>query len=216
MIPQQHPGSGWLMDYACGHLSPSFEVVIASHLLGCSACREDLQLAEQVGAELMMAGAEVATTLSADDIVNSPAKTPELEVWRGVSQVPATLDLTGLVSSYLKISLSALRWRSGPGGVSIAKLRDDHDDRLWLLRARPGAVLPRHSHTGSELTLVLQGAYVVGDQMFSVGALEDADEDTLHQPLVTTVGECLCLAATSGPLKFEGWAARLVQRYLGI
>ena len=212
MTPQHHPGSGWLMDYACGHLSQAFEIVIASHLLGCRVCREDLRLAEQVGAELMMDGAATKTTLTADDIINSAAETPTLEVWRGVSQLPETLDLTSLVSSYLRISLDALRWHGGPGGISIAKLRDDDDDRLWLLRARPGAVLPRHSHSGSELTLVLQGAYVVNDQMFGVGALEDADEETLHQPIVTTVGECLCLAATSGPLKFESWPARLVQR----
>ena len=216
MTPQHHPGSGWLMDYVCGHLSPAFEIVIASHLLGCRICKEDLRLVEHVGAELMMAGAEMATILTAADIVNSTAKSPELDVWRAGSQLPGALDLTGLVSSYLRISLDALRWRGGAGGVSIAKLRHDDNDRLWLLRARPGAVLPRHSHNGSELTLVLQGAYVVGDQIFGVGALEDADEDTLHQPMVTTVGECLCLAATSGPLKFEGWAARLAQRYLGI
>ena len=33
----QHPGSGWLMDYACGHLSASFDIVIETHLLGCAA-----------------------------------------------------------------------------------------------------------------------------------------------------------------------------------
>jgi anti-sigma factor ChrR (cupin superfamily) len=57
---------------------------------------------------------------------------------------------------------------------------------------------------------------VIDDRIFGVGDLEDADEGTSHQPIVTTRGECLCLAATTGPLKFDGWAARLAQRYLGI
>jgi putative transcriptional regulator len=100
--------------------------------------------------------------------------------------------------------------------VAVAKLRSGEGDRLWLLRAQPGAVLPRHTHSGSELTVVLQGAYVIDDRIFGVGDLEDADEGTSHQPIVTTRGECLCLAATTGPLKFDGWAARLAQRYLGI
>jgi putative transcriptional regulator len=216
MTPQHHPGSGWLMDYANGHLSPAFEIVITSHLVGCPACREDLRLAEQIGAELMMTGAGLTTTLTADDILTSSAKTPPMDFWSSGSRLPGTLDLTGLVSSYLQVSLGALRWRGGVGGVSIAKLRTDDGDRLWLLRARAGVVLPRHSHRGSELTLVLQGAYVVGDQIYGAGALEDADEDTCHQPIVTSVDECLCLAATTGPLKFHGWAARLAQRYLGI
>lgn len=204
------------MDYACGHLSPAFEIVIASHLLGCPVCRADLRIAEQVGAEFMMAGAPMSTALNAEDILNSTAATPTLDFWNGSSNLPVALELTGLVSSYLQVSVGALRWRCGAGGVSIAHLRNDDRDRLWLLRARPGAVLPRHSHSGSELTLVLQGAYVVGDQIYSAGALEEADEETLHQPIITTVGECLCLAATTGPLRFEGWAARLAQRYLGI
>ncbi len=216
MTPQHHPDSGWLMDYACGHLVPAFEIVIASHLLGCPTCREDVRVAEHFGAELMMNGAGMACGLTADDILTSTLATPALDFWHAGSQVPGMLDLTGLVSSYLQISLEALRWKGGAGGISIAKLRDEDNDRLWLLRARPGAVLPRHSHSGSELTLVLQGAYVVSDRLYGAGALEDADEDTQHQPLVTTIGECLCLAATTGPLKFESWAARLAQRYLGI
>ncbi|MGE3391328.1 MAG: ChrR family anti-sigma-E factor [Gammaproteobacteria bacterium] len=215
-MPRHHPGSGWLMDYACGHLSPAFEIVIASHLLGCPACREDLRAAEVVGAEFMLASDGPPLALTADAIMDSAARTPAFDYRSSGSRLPQTVDLTGLVSSYLSISLDALRWRGGAGGVWIAKLRDHDDDRLWLLRARPGAVLPRHTHRGSELTLVLQGAYVVGEQVFSVGALEDADEETSHQPIVTTTGECVCLAATSAPLRFDGWAARLAQRFLGI
>jgi len=216
MTPRHHPGSGWLMDYACGHLSPAFEIVVASHLLGCPTCREDLRVAEAVGAEFVFAGEGAPLALSADAVMDSLAPTPAFDFRSSGTQLPHAVDLTGLVSSYLSISLDALRWRGGAGGVWIAKLRDQDNDRLWLLRARPGAVLPRHTHRGSELTLVLQGAYVVGDQVFSVGALEDADEETSHQPIVTTTGECVCLAATSAPLRFDGWAARLAQRFLGI
>jgi len=52
--------------------------------------------------------------------------------------------------------------------------------------------------------------------VYSAGDLEDADESVNHQPIVTTRGECLCLAATAGPLTFASWPARLAQRYLGI
>jgi len=216
MTPQHHPGSGWLQDYACGHLAPAFEIVIASHLLGCPPCREDVRIAEALGAEFMFAARTTPAVLTADDILMSSARTPTFDTRSLGSQLPAQLDLTALVSGYLRISLEALRWRGGIGGISIAKLRDADDDRLWLLRARPGAVLPRHSHRGSELTLVLQGAYVVDDQVFHAGELEDADEETSHQPIVTTVGECVCLAATTAPLLFEGWGARLAQRFLDI
>lgn len=208
------------MDYATGHLSPAFEIVIASHLMGCPACRHDLRVAESVGAELAL-GTEssfprLPVALSADAIVASTAPTPVIEFWGQGSQLPGALDLTALVSGCLRVSLEALRWRGVGGGVAVARLRNDADDRLWLLRARPGAVLPRHRHSGNELTLVLKGSYVVDERLFAAGALEDADEDTMHQPIVTTAGECICLAATTGPLVFDGWGARLAQRYLGI
>lgn len=210
-----HPDSGWLMDYACGHLSEAFEVVIATHLLGCARCRADLQLAERLAAEVMVNNGALAPALVADDIVVSQRAAPDMPLWRPTGATGAEPGLAAVASNYLALGEAALRWR-GVGGVAVAKLRGGEGDGLWLLRARPGAVLPRHTHHGSELTVVLQGAYVIDDQVFSVGDLEDADESVRHQPIVTTRGECLCLAATTGPLIFDGWAARLAQRYLGI
>ena len=212
----QHPGSGWLMDYACGHLSASFDIVIETHLLGCASCRSDLQIAERVAAEVMFNDGNLAASLAADDILETRRNPPDMPSWRSSGALAGALDLTAVAGNYLALGEPALRWRSVGGGVAVAKLRSGAGDRLWLLRARPGAVLPRHSHSGNELTVVLQGAYVIDDQVFSVGCLEDADEGITHQPIVTTRGECLCLAATAGPLKFDGWAARLAQRYLGI
>ena len=216
MNETRHPDSGWLMDYACGHLSAAFDIVIATHLLGCVSCRADLQLAERLAADVMLNTGALVPQLNAIDILSNTRSTPDMPGWRPGGSVVSAPDLTAVASNYLSLGEPALRWRGFGGGVAVAKLRSGEGDRLWLLRAQPGAVLPRHSHSGSELTVVLQGAYVIDEQVFGVGSLEDADEDISHQPIVTTGGECLCLAATTGPLKFAGWAARLAQRYLGI
>ena len=125
-------------------------------------------------------------------------------------------SLQAFVDSYLDCGLSALPWRKAGRGLQIAKLRADEHERLWVLRAEANTVLPRHTHAGSELTLVLKGAYFNGDTIYAAGDLEDANETTDHQPIVTRDGECICLAATEGPLRFDSWAPRLAQRYLGI
>ena len=216
MNETQHPASGWLMDYACGHLSPAFDIVIATHLLSCAGCRADLRCAERLAAGVMFNAGTLPPQLHADDILSSTREVPAMPAWRVSGDVSSAPDLTALAGGYLSLGEPALRWRGVGGGVAVAKLRSGDGDRLWLLRAQPGAVLPRHSHSGSELTVVLQGAYVIDEQVYSVGDLEDADENTTHQPIVTTRAECLCLAATTGPLKFSGWGARLAQRYLGI
>lgn len=87
---------------------------------------------------------------------------------------------------------------------------------MWLLRAAPGTVLPRHRHAGSELTLVLEGAFFCGSEIFRAGDIEDADEAVHHQPVVTHDGECICLAVTEGSLRFDDWLPRLLQPFIGI
>jgi putative transcriptional regulator len=126
------------------------------------------------------------------------------------------VDLQTLVAQYLECGISALPWRSAGRGLAIAKLRATRDERLWLLRAAAGTVLPRHTHSGSELTLVLKGAFFNRDRIYAAGDMEDADETTDHQPVVTNEGECLCLAVTEGPLRFRALLPRLAQSYLGI
>ena len=120
------------------------------------------------------------------------------------------------IAQFLDCGISALPWRPAGRSLQVARLRAEDEQRLWLIKAAPGTVLPRHSHSGSELTLVLKGAFFSGDTIYSAGDIEDADESTDHQPVVTRDGECLCLAVTEGPLRFRRWTHRLAQGYLGI
>ena len=70
------------MDYACGHLSASFDIVIATHLLGCASCRTDLQIAERVATEVMLNDGKMASSLAADDILETRRNTPDMPPWR--------------------------------------------------------------------------------------------------------------------------------------
>jgi putative transcriptional regulator len=216
MIASHHPGHGWLLDYACGHLSPAFDLVLATHLLGCGACRDNLRVAETFGGDVLGNAPRIAPTFSADDVMDATREIDGPPANRPSTALPPGADLTGVVAATLRVSWSALRWRAAGQGLAIAKLAAGGHDKLWLLRAAPGRVLPRHSHHGSELTLVLQGAYFNGAQVFAAGDVEDADESTEHQPVVALQGECICLAATSAPLRFRDWLPRLAQPLLGI
>lgn len=213
----QHPDTAWLIDFACGNLSKAFELVVSAHVMACARCADEVRSAERLGAELMLGAASVRGRLAAGDIVDMEAR--DMAWLNGItgSRVPQrATSLQDFVGAYLDCGLSALSWRRAGRGLQIARLRAADDERLWLLRAAPNTVLPHHGHAGSELTLVLKGAYFNGDTIYAAGDLEDANEDTDHQPIVTRDGECICLAATEGPLRFKAWAPRLAQRYLGI
>lgn len=217
MSVTRHPDPAWLIDYACGNLSRGFELVLSAHLMACSQCAADLRHAERLGAELLFGGPADAPRLTANDILDADTGDSAWLTARFALRPSASAtSLQAFVDSYLDCGLSALPWRKAGRGLQIAKLRADEHERLWVLRAEANTVLPRHTHAGSELTLVLKGAYFNGDTIYAAGDLEDANETTDHQPIVTRDGECICLAATEGPLRFDSWAPRLAQRYLGI
>jgi putative transcriptional regulator len=87
---------------------------------------------------------------------------------------------------------------------------------LRLLKIAPGVRIPRHTHGDEELTLILRGSYTdeVGD--FRRGDLADLDEDVLHAPLATGDEPCICLIATSAPLRFKTIVGRIVQPFIGL
>jgi putative transcriptional regulator len=213
----QHPDTAWLLDYATGALSRNFELVLGAHLMACAHCRSELRAAERLGAALMMAGTAERPSLAPQRVLEAEANPAPWVNARALSAGDTdALDLQAVVSQYLDCGLGALPWRSAGRGLQIARLRSEAEERLWLVKAAPGTVLPRHSHSGSELTLVLKGAFFSGQTIYAAGDIEDANECVDHQPVVTRESECLCLAVTEGPLRFRSLLPRIAQSYLGI
>ena len=74
--------------------------------------------------------------------------------------------------------------------------------------------MPDHTHTGTELTLVLTGAFSHDGGRFACGDVEDADSTVDHQPVVEDGEECVCLVAMEGQLHLRGWIGRLMQPFV--
>jgi putative transcriptional regulator len=85
-----------------------------------------------------------------------------------------------------------------------------------LLYIPAGAAMPNHSHNGMELTLVLQGAFSDEIDHFARGDVELGDEDLHHTPVADPGVDCICLAATDAPLKFNSLIPRLLQPFFRI
>jgi len=101
-----------------------------------------------------------------------------------------------------------------PGAQRIRASGIDGGD-LMLLRIAPGSKLPLHSHGGSELTMILDGAYDDLLGHFGPGDVADLDGETLHQPVTSPGVPCICVAATDAPLVFSSWMARTLQPLFG-
>jgi predicted ChrR family anti-sigma factor len=97
---------------------------------------------------------------------------------------------------------------------SILKTSKNATARLLYIPA--GSALPDHGHKGTELTLVIKGAFSDETARFSAGDVEVANEDIEHTPVAEIGEDCICLSATDAPLRFNGLVPRIVQPFLNI
>ena len=103
-------------------------------------------------------------------------------------------------------------WRRGKQAIIPTKGKAT----ARLLRIPPGVAVPEHSHSGTELTVVLAGSYADGPQRFERGDIQQADTEVHHSPSVVGTEECVCLVATDAPLKFKSIVPRVVQKFINL
>ncbi len=210
---KHHLTDALLMGYAAGTLPEAFNLVVATHISMCDDCRAALAEFEAVGGEVMMTSesaemAEDSLTATLDKIANAPSAPKVRPRTSGLFPTP--------LQDYVNGDLDAVKWRKIGGGVSQAVLPTSKGATVRLLHIPAGTAVPDHGHRGTELTLVLQGAFVDETDRFAAGDVEVANEDLNHTPVAEAGMDCICLAATDAPLKFNGLMPRIVQRFVGI
>jgi putative transcriptional regulator len=99
---------------------------------------------------------------------------------------------------------------------SRVSLPHDPAANLFLLRIGAGKSLPRHTHSGTELTQVLCGAFEDGRAVFGPGDFDATDPSIRHRPIVQPGSDCICLAAVDGRLVFDGAVAGWLGSLIGL
>lgn len=210
MTIRHHISDQLLMAYSAGQLPEAFNLVVAVHLSMCDDCKARLGAFDAVGGALL--GECDAVAMSDDSLAATMARLTRntAPTRRATGNLPAPL------MDYIGGDLSAVKWRPLGMGVRQAILRTDKSATARLLYIPAGQPVPDHGHRGTELTLVLQGAFRDETDHFGPGDLEIADEDLNHQPVADAGVDCICLAATDAPLRFNGLLPRLAQPFFRI
>ncbi|RVV98189.1 transcriptional regulator [Mesobaculum littorinae] len=202
-----------LARYCAGELSEGFSLAVATHLSLCDACRARAEALDAVGGAVLdatppapLARGALDRALAGLDERPSPAAPPP----RCGGVLPAPLR------DYAGGEVDSLRWRNMGPGVESLLLIDAPEGSARLFRIRGGSELPDHGHRGTELTLVLSGAFRDGDARFARGDVEIADETMQHTPIAEPGAPCICLAVTEGRLRFRGLLPRLAQPFFGV
>lgn len=211
-----HLTDNLLMAYAAGTLPEAFSLVVATHVSLCDECRARLGAFDAVGGSVLEQCDSIA--LSDDALAatlariagKAPESRPSAPVARTRSAVPDPLR------DYIGGDLASVRWRPVGMGVRQAILSTGPGAIARLLYIPAGAAVPDHGHKGTELTLVLRGAFLDETARFGPGDIEVAGEETEHTPVADIGEDCICLAATDAPLRFRGFLPRIAQPFLKI
>jgi putative transcriptional regulator len=212
---KHHLTDAMLMGYAAGSLPEAFSLLVATHCSLCDDCRARLMEFEALGGEVIedqcgeaLSDSAFANTMALiADAAWSPPARPAARP-KGIFPSP--------LQDYVGGDLDAVRWTRLGGGVAQAILPTSGGASIRLLRIPGGVKVPDHGHRGTEMTLVLQGAFSDATDRFGPGDVEMADPSLTHQPVAEAGPDCICLAATDAPLRFRGFIPRIAHGFLRI
>jgi len=207
-----HPSDDTLAAYLRGSLDEGRRVLVAAHIELCASCARMAATSDHL-AGLNLEGSDPAA-LDGDAVQRALARIDNAGASSHATS-PSTIDDPPYgIAALTGRTLGPWRW-IGPGvhwrSVSVAS---EAGARVFMLRAAPGTSLPHHTHTGTELTLILRGAFAHQGGRFGIGDFDEADGTVEHQPLVEMGEECICLVAMEGQLRLLGLFGRLMQPFV--
>jgi putative transcriptional regulator len=210
MAIKHHLTDDLLMAYAAGTLSEAFSLAVATHISLCDDCRAALAAYEAMGGAILDGGDDVAP-MSDDALARAMARL-DMPAPIAAPKMPKHAVLPAPLQHYVGTDLSAIKWRKLGMGVRQAILpTKGKGGSARLLHIPAGQAVPDHGHRGMELTLVLKGAFRDESQHFARGDIEIATEADEHTPVAMSDEDCICLAVTDAPLRFNALIPRLMQ-----
>jgi putative transcriptional regulator len=200
---RHHPSEPTLAAYATGSLPEALAIVTATHIGRCPVCRQALATLEATGGALLDELAPIPLSGDALDRLLARMEEPAPEPPPILNpELPAPLN---------RVSLG--RWWPVGFGVRYRPLRTTGAAWGGLLLASPNRSLPRHGHTGRELTCILSGSFADGTGVYEAGDLSEPVTDHDQPPVVIGTEPCICIIASEGML-LRGLLG-LAQRMIG-
>jgi putative transcriptional regulator len=228
-LPSHHPGDTLLIDYSGGALCEGASLVVATHLAFCPCCRRLVTDMEAVGGALLEdlepepvdCGCLDALLARIDREENTlPPCRPAARPASITASPPVAEPANGAcrrlpepLRGYLCGSLDQQPWRFLQPGMSCVDLDAGRSATTRLIRMKGGISVPRHTHGGIELTVVLEGGFSDEFGAFRPGDIAVGDPSIEHRPVSDREG-CLCVTATVGGLTLTGPLGRFLNRFI--
>ena len=211
MSDNHHPGEEFYSAYSAGKLDAALALLVETQAALRSDVRRRLQTADSVGGYFLEKEKPAPMSFRATEralkrIDSSKPETGEVRKAAGV----ATRILEELIMLPEPLQDWALQssveggWKYGGKGLRILPMNVSNDVTTELLRIEPGCGAPRHTHAGSEYTLVVSGGFSDEYGSYGPGDVSVVGSDHTHKPVADEGEVCFALAVRDGGLKFEG------------
>ena len=217
---KHHPSETLLTQYCAATLPASLSLAVSIHVDMCPICQAEVEKLEASNAKAVFSdNMNVNNDEQSDDIADSGL----LELITSddsIDEVYAVEPVTIEVNDYnysLPRALTRISYSKFTQVGKLARSRialDDGHLRSSLLHIDAGGEIPEHTHTGFEVTLLLdgeftdeEGSYVPGDFIW---------QDGRHQHTPLTKEGCLCFTVVSSALHFNKGLSKLLNPIGGL
>ncbi len=208
-----HPDSRILNEFAAGTLPLAQSACVSLHLNYCEHCRRQTQRLQQLGGSLFEKLAPQSVDASLLDSVM--ARLDEDAPLSYESTTPAADDSPALMQRLMTGEYRDLDWDRVNSELQISRVRTgDRSHEFSLYHIKAGGSIPRHTHRGTELTLVLEGSFSDEEGLYQQGDFIMRDAEHEHTPTAARTTDCICVGVLDAPIRFTPWNYRVLNPFL--
>jgi len=215
---RHHIDTATLLAFSAGTLNEALSAVVAAHVSSCSHCAGEVEAMDMVGSA-MLAGMPVQMNEGPVCVPERPQVQPaSAQSVTGQDTEVDNLAIPAPIRRRFGITGKDIRWQPLAPGVWHYRLPlgSAASGDLRLLRIAPGYRMLEHGHGGTELTLVLQGAFSDSTGEYLPGDIQEVADETEHCPVADRVTGCVCLIASEERARFRGVVGKIVQAWTGL
>jgi len=209
-----HPDLDLMMEYSAGTLPLAQSTCVSVHVGNCEHCQRLSAQLSEVGAAMFENLEPVSVGQGQLDAVLARLdEEPPLKYTLANSGENSVTP--AILQRLMKGDFSDLTWKSIGKTLRISYLKTgDPDHELALYHIKAGGRIPEHGHRGTEMTLVLEGAFSDADGSYQAGDFIVRRPGEVHSPMALQSEDCICVAVLDAPLKFTSWKFRWLNPFL--
>ena len=211
---KHHPDARILNEFAAGTLPLAQSVCVSAHLAYCEHCKRQHQRLQELGAAMFDKLAPVSVDDSMLDSLMARLDEPAPLEYEKPQQQEDTFP-PALIQRLVSGGYEDLEWQRVTSSLHISHLRTgDPNYEFALYHIKAGGSVPKHTHQGEELTLVLDGSFSDEEGVYQKGDFLVRDAEHVHTPTATRESDCVCIGVLDAPIRFTSWNYRVLNPFL--